>query len=150
MVKLDLNHKFIAKAKSKLVNKTNSVDEVVIVNLIQFLKPAERINFVNELWRVMKKGAKCQIVAPHWCASRAWGDLAFEFPPVAEPWFSHLNKEWRAKNAPWGTRYKCDFDHTYGYGMHPLLINRNQEYQHDALQFHKEAAQDLIATLIKR
>jgi hypothetical protein len=126
------------------------VDSVEIVNLLQFLKPAERVHFVNELWRVLKPGGKAQIIAPQWASSRAYGDLAFEYPPIAEPWLFHLNAAWRKANAPWGTAYKCDFDATWGYGLHPLLVTRNQEYQQHAVTFWKEAAQDLVANLIKR
>jgi hypothetical protein len=128
----------------------NSIDEASVINLVQFLKPADRIHFVNELHRVLKSGAKAQIIAPHWCASRAYGDLMFESPPVSESWFPHLNAAWREVNAPWGKAYKCDFDHTLGYGLHPGIVSRNQEYQQHAVTFWKEAGQDLCATLIKR
>jgi hypothetical protein len=149
-VVLSLNHDNLVAVRRKWTQATNSVDEVNIINLIQFLTPVERIHFVNELHRVMKPGAKAQINAPHWCSSRAMGDMAFQWPPVSEAWLHHLNKEWRVANAPWGKGYKCDFDVAGGYGLHPLLMTRNQEYQMHAVTFWKEAAQDLIATLVKR
>ena len=148
--KLDLTHKDIPRLRGKWPYSRNSVEDVTILNLVQMLNASERIHFVNELWRVMKPGAKAQISTPHWCSSRAWGDLAFVHPPVAEGWYFHLNKEWRTANAPWGRKYKCDFDMTFGYGMHQLLLSRNHEYQQHAVTFWKEAAQDLIATLTKR
>jgi hypothetical protein len=149
-IKLDLNRDSIPKLLKKWEWDSNSVDEINIINLIQFLNPEERIHFVNELWRVLKIGAKAHVTIPHWASARAYGDLAFVYPPVTETWFFHLNKDWRKGNAPWGIKYKCDFDFTLGYGMHPLLCNRNQEYQQHALTFWREAAQDLMATLIKR
>lgn len=149
-VKIELTWKDLAKVKKKWTQANNSVDEIAAAQLLQFLKPSERIHFVNEAYRVLKKGGKCQILTPHWCASRAWGDLAFEHPPVAEPWYHHLNEQWRKDNAPWGKGYKCDFDCTYGYSMHPGIQSRNQEYQHHAIQFWKESAQDMMATIIKR
>lgn len=149
-VKLALTEKDLPRIKGKWKEANGSVDEVSIVNVVSFLTPKERIHLVNELYRVMKDGAKCQIVAPHWCSNRAYGDMSFQWPPVSESWFAHLNKEWREKEAPWGKDYKCDFDVPYGYGMHPLICSRNQEYQQNALTFYKEAAQDIVATLIKR
>lgn len=149
-LKLDLTHKDIPKLKGRWSWASNSVDEVSVINLVQMLGPDERIHFVNELWRVMKPGAKAQLVIPHWCSARAYGDLAFQWPPVSEGWFYHLNAEWRKTNAPWGVKYKCDFDPTWGYGLHPLIVSRNQEYQQHAVTFFKESSQDTIATLTKR
>ncbi len=132
-------------------HKSGTIDFVKATNLVPFLTPKERIRFVNELFRVLKVGGKAQLIMPHWCSARAMGDLSFEFPPITEAWFPHLNKEWRKAQAPWGnTWYRCDFDHTLGYGLHPGIINRNQEYQQHAVTFWKEAAQDLIVTLTKR
>ena len=150
-VKLELDYKDIKRLNGhRWPYVANSVDEAYIVNLIPFLQPDERIRFMNELWRVLKKDAKAQIVSPHWCSARAHSDLAFVYPPVAEGWYYHLNADWRKANAPWGTKYRCDFDMTFGYGMHPLIVSRNQEYQQNAVTFWKEAAQDLIATVTKK
>lgn len=145
-----MNHNDIASVKKKLKWKSNSVDEVNIINLIQFLIPAERISFFNELYRILKVGGKIQMITPHWCSARAYGDLAFVYPPVSEAWIHHLNKEWREANAPWGKSYKCDFDVSGGYGMHQAICSRNTEYQQHAIMFWKEAAQDLITTLVKK
>jgi hypothetical protein len=65
-------------------------------------------------------------------------------------WFYYLDKNWRAANAPHNDKYTCDFASTWGYSMNGALSARNAEYQQIALQFWKEAAQDTIATLIKR
>ncbi len=147
---LELNYKDAKKLCKRWPWAADSIDDVKIVNVLQFLTPAQRIHFVNELHRVLKKGSKAQIIAPHWCASRAHGDLAFVYPPIAEAWFPHLNAEWRKAQAPWGKHYKCDFDHTLGYGLHPSITSRNPDYQNNAVTFWKEAAQDVICTLIKR
>jgi predicted SAM-dependent methyltransferase len=133
----------------KLKQKDNSVDELGVINTIEYLKPEERILFINELHRILKSGGKAMIVTPYWASSKAYGDLNFQWPPVVESWYFSLNREWREKNNP-DERYTCDFDHTWGYGMHQLIQSRNQEYQQHAIIFWKEAAQDLMATLIKR
>lgn len=148
--KLKLSHDDLEMVKGTWDYKTSAFSEVEVVNLVQFLTPAERIHFVNELHRVMKKGGKCQLIAPHWCSSRAYGDMMFQWPPVSESWLHHLNKDWREKNAPWGKGYTCDFDVGCGYGLHPELLNRNPEYQQNAVTFWKEACQDLAAMLTKR
>lgn len=127
-----------------------SVEEARASHFVEHLKPAERIHFVNELHRVLKTGGKCQIITPYWGSNRAYGDLTHEWPPVSEMWFHYLNKKWREENAPHNVEYTCDFDATWGYGIHPTLTVKSQEFQMFALQFYKEAAQDLMATVVKK
>ncbi len=149
-LKIDLTHADIPRLRKAWPWKSGTVDEVSVVNLVQMYTTDERIRFANELHRVMKKGAKAQISAPHFASHRAYGDLSFQWPPVSEAWLYHLNADWRKANAPWGVKYKCDFDLTFGYSLHQLVIPRNQEYQQHAITFFKEACQDLIATLVKK
>lgn len=128
----------------------DSVDEVHCSHFVEHLTAQERIHFVNELYRVLKPGGKATIITPHWASNRAYGDLTHQWPPVSEMWFYYLSKEWREANAPHNDQYTCDFDATWGYSTHPEINLRNQEYQQHALTFWKEAAQDTVATLIKR
>lgn len=129
--------------------KDGSVGEAHASHFLEHLEPEERIHFVNELYRVLAPGAKCQVVVPHWASNRAYGDLTHKWPPVSEFWFYYLNKDWRKQNAPHNTGYDCHFNATWGYSVHPDIQNRNQEYQVHALNFWKEAAQDIVATLEK-
>lgn len=128
----------------------NSVDEACSSHFVEHLTANERIHFVNELYRVLKPKGQCQIIVPHWASCRAYGDLTHQWPPVSEFWFYYLSKEWRAANAPHNDGYTCDFDATWGYSFHPMLMVRNQEFQQFAMQFYKEACQDIICTLTKK
>lgn len=128
----------------------DSVSEVFSRNLLNYIGGFSRIHFVNELHRVMKPGAKALLVVPHWCSNRAYGDVSVEWPPVAEEWFPRLTKSIRDEHFYWETDYTCDFDVTSGYGMHPLIRTRSHEYQQNALTFSKEAAEEILVTLIKR
>jgi hypothetical protein len=87
---------------------------------------------------------------PHWASCRAYGDLTHQWPPVSEFWFYYLNADWRKQNAPHNDTYTCDFDAVWGYGMHPTITTRNQEYQQFAMANYKEAVQDIHATLTKK
>jgi hypothetical protein len=133
-----------------------SVDEAHASHFIEHLNALQRIHFVNELYRVLKKDAKATIIAPHWASCRAYGDPTHVFPPVCEFWFYYLQKTWRMQNAPHTDvqhmkgGFACDFESTWGYNMHPLLVPRNQEYQTYAVSWYKEAAQDIAATLTKK
>lgn len=127
-----------------------SVDEVHCSHFVEHLTAPERIHFVNELCRVLIPGGTATIIVPHWSSARAYGDLTHQWPPVSEFWFYYLLASWRETNAPHNDAYTCDFDATWGYAMHGEVAKRNQEFQGFAMQFYKEACQDLIATLTKR
>lgn len=128
----------------------SSVDEVHCSHFVEHLTAPERIHFVNELWRVLKPGAKATVIVPHWGSCRAYGDMTHQWPPVSEFWFYYLLASWRAENAPHNDAYTCDFDATWGYTLHPSIAVRNVEFQQFAVGFYKEAVQDLIATLVAR
>ena len=127
-----------------------SVEEAHASHFVEHLGAAERVHFVNELYRVLVPAGKCQIITPHWASCRAYGDLTHKWPPVSEFWFYYLNKEWRAVNAPHNDGYQCDFEATWGYSLREDLAIRNLEFQQFALGNYKEAAQDIIAMLTKR
>lgn len=134
----------------------NSVEEIHCSHTIEHFDSAERVHIFNEMYRIMKPGAKATIIAPHWCSCRAYGDPTHKWPPVSEFLFYYLLKDWRRTQAPhtdaehWPQGFKCDFDATWGYSLQQDIVSRNQEYQQNALKFWKEAAQDIIATLTKR
>ena len=149
-VKLDWAAKDVPSLRGALVYADNSVDSVSLVHVIQFLTPDERIDLMNELYRIMRVGAKCVIISPHWSCQRAYADMRLQWPPVAEGWLAYLNAGTRTAD-PWiDARYKCDFEATWGESLHPVVAARNSEYQQHAVQFFKEAVQDIAATLIKK
>lgn len=137
----------------------NSVEEAhcshVLEHLTNFEGKWERIHFFNELHRVLKPGAKCMLIFPHWCSNRYYGDPTHK-EPFSEMGFYYLSKAWRDINAPHSdiahnpNGYSCDLEATWGYSMHQNLLTRNQEYQVHAMTFWKEACQDIIATLIAK
>ena len=133
----------------------NSIEEVHSSHFLEHLTANERVHFYNEMYRVMKKGAKATIIVPHWASNRAYGDPTHQWPPVAEMSFYYLKQDWRTEQAPhtdikWNPQgYSCNFEATWGYSFAPDLAVRNQEYVQFALQNYKEAAQDMHASLTK-
>jgi SAM-dependent methyltransferase len=138
----------------KLPYGDDSVDEVHCSHFLEHLTQDERVHFLNEAHRVMRKDAKMTLIVPHWCSNRAYGDPTHKWPAVSEMFFYYLSKPWRKVQAPHTdsefnpTGFACDFSATWGYSLHPDLVVRNQDYQQHALSFSKEAAQDIIATLV--
>ena len=128
--------------------KDDSVSEVNCTHFVEHLAATDRIHFFNELYRVMKVGAKAAIVVPHWASTRAYGDLTHQWPPVVEMFWYYLDANWLRANAP-HVPLKCNFQATWGYSIHPTWQVKNQEAQMFAITHYREAAQDMIATLTK-
>ncbi len=133
-----------------------SVDEAHASHVIEHFTAIERVHFVNELYRVLKPGGTCTLIFPIWSSGRAYGDPTHQWPPMSEFWFYYLKKDWRSEQAPhtdaefWKDGFNCDFDATWGYALHPAIGVRNQEFQEFAVNFYKEAVQDIQATLTRR
>jgi len=144
--------------------KDNSVTEVHASHVVEHFDAMQRVHFINELYRVLIPGGKATIICPHWASCRAYGDPTHKWPPVSEFWFYYLSKEWRLgnedKNLPGNAPhtdatylkggFNCDFEATWGYSLHPMVQLRSQEAQQFMVQFYKESAADVMATLIKK
>jgi Methyltransferase domain len=159
-------HAFPTHAVITLDGKTmlrdSSVTEFHCSHFLEHLTGLERVRFYNELYRVLTPGGRGKIVTPHWASNRAYGDFTHQWPPVSEMTYYYLNKDWRigidgvGGNAPhndikWNQDgYTCDFDASWGYGMHGAIIGRNTEYQNFAMAWFKEACQDMHCTLVSK
>lgn len=134
-----------------------SVDEAYSSHMVEHLSWVQRVHFFNELGRVLKVGAKCQVIMPHWSSARFYGDPTHQAAFSEFGWF-YLLKSWREANAPHvdsvmapgPLAYSCDFDVSYGYSMHGGLTGRNNEFVQFAMTYYLEARQDMIATLVRR
>lgn len=146
----------VANLREQWPWEDNSISEVHCAHCLEHFTASERVHFVNELYRVLKPGAKATVIVPHWSSCRAYGDPTHQWPPVSEFFFYYLKREWRKANAPhtdsdhieWG--FDCDFEVTWGFALEQTLLSRNTEYQQHAITFFKEACQDMIATFVKR
>lgn len=117
----------------------------------------ERVHFFNELYRVLKVGAQCRLIIPHWCSNRYYGDPT-HCEPFSEMGFYYLDPKWRETQAPhadsrWNPHgYNCDFacGWNYHYRNEPHLVGRNQEYIDRFVAYSKEIITDIDCTMTKR
>ena len=137
--------------------KDETVAEIFMSNGLEHFTGKQRPFIFNEMYRVMQKDAKATVITPLWSSNRAYGDFTHEWPPVSEMLYFYVSNKWRMENAPdndaqWTEGgYSCDFEATWGYAnIHPSMNSRNDESKMFALSFYKEAAGDLIATLVKK
>jgi hypothetical protein len=127
----------------------NSVDEVFCSHFLEHLSGQERVLFFNELYRVLKPGARALMITPDWSHACAYGDPTHKWPPVSSWYALYLNKAWRDINAPHVT-FTCDFDWTHAVAWEEWLNSRNNETKTFALQHYINSTRDLHITLTKR
>jgi len=145
---IDFGQKHVHDLLRKWPWPDQSVDEAYSSHFIEHLAGGgEREFFMNELYRVMKWGAKATILGPHWSNDCAYGDPTHKFPPLSTWTSNYWNKAWRDVNAP-HSAYTCDFDTpTIGYSFDgsPILnLNvRNLEFQQHHCNHSRNAMRDI-------
>lgn len=127
----------------------DSVDEVLCSHFLEHLTGQERITFFNELYRVLKIGAKALMVTPDWSHASAYGDPTHQWPPISSWYALYLHKAWRSGNAP-HVGYTCDFDWVHAVTWDEWLGTRNDEMKQFAMQRYINSSRDLHITLTKR
>jgi SAM-dependent methyltransferase len=129
--------------------RDGTVEEAFCSHVVEHLTAAERIHFINELYRVLRPGAAATIVVPNWASALAYGDLTHQWPPVSTDWFYYLGKAWRTQHAPHNDFYTCDFSVQYRYAMHEHFRSAPPGDQQFACTFYVDAAPEITAELKK-
>lgn len=127
-----------------------SVEEVHCSHFFEHVPAKLRGAFMDELYRVMKPGAKAQFITPYWSSVRAIQDPTHEWPPISEMSYLYFNKGWREANKLEHYGFECDFDFTCGYGLAGDIAPKNQEAQQFAISHYINAANDLFCNLTRR
>lgn len=130
--------------------ESDSVDEVVSSHFLEHLTGPERILFMDELWRVMKVGAKATIQVPYWSSMRAVQDPTHQWPPICECSFLYFNKGWRENNKLTHYLGKCDFDFGFAYQVTQKTASRHQDVQMEWAAHNINTVDDLVVTLTKK
>jgi hypothetical protein len=132
--------------------ENDSVDGVASSHTLEHFTMPERCHFARELMRVLKPGAKAEIVTPHWMHERSYGDPTHQWPAVTFMQYLYWNKGWRDVNAPHTEELLkgVDFDVGGGSGIEPAWQNRNDEMRLFAMTHYNNVCTDLIVTLTKR
>jgi predicted SAM-dependent methyltransferase len=116
----------------------------------EYLHPTDDfINFMNEVYRILKPGGKLTIVCPHYMSTRAFGDPTHT-RQIGDLTFYYFNKQWRDAVKIAHGAYNCDFDIKYSYSIDNNLTLRSEEYRNKAFTEHWNAINDILAELTKR
>jgi len=128
-----------------------SVEEAHSAFLFQRVPAKLRGRWMDELWRVLRPGAKATVLVPHWTSVRAVQDFAHEWPPLAEQSFLYFNRRWRVDNKLTEEAYqlRCDFNFTYGYRLDPETESRAEDVRGFWVKHYTNAILDLQVVLEK-
>jgi len=129
--------------------KTGSIDEAVCIGILEFIPGKIRGAFMDEIFRVLKPGGKCQVVVPYWNTQAAIQDYRHEWPPMTEQSFLYFNKAWREQNKL-DIGLKCDFEFNYGYNFDAEMMARNDEGKAFYIKHYTNSVQALQIMLIKK
>lgn len=125
------------------------VDGIFTSHFFEHLDGPERVDFMNECWRVMKVGAQMVIIVPYWSSVRSIQDPYHKFPPVSENSFLYFVEHWRIDNKLTHYPITCNFNFGYGYALDPELSLRAEAVQHRAVKNDINAVMDVHVTLTK-
>lgn len=129
---------------------SESVTEVQAAHFLEHLTGAQRMDFMNELWRILKPEGTATIVTPYGGSYRAFQDPTHQWPPIVEASYLYFNRKWREENQLDHYPIHCDFDFTYGYQIDNPWASRAQEAKDFALRHYVNVAADLHVVLTKR
>src|SRR5690349_8256886 len=89
--------------------KSGSIDEIVCINVFEFIPGETRGKFMDEVYRVLSNIGKATFIVPYWNSAIGIQDYRYQYPPLVEQSFMYFNKGWReANNLKLGII--CDFD----------------------------------------
>lgn len=131
--------------------KNESVEEIASVGYLCYVPGNWRVNFMEEVYRVLITGGKATFVVPYWSSMRAIQDYRYEWPPWCESSFLYFDKQWREANRLAYRNLKCDFEiSNYGYTADNETAGRSDEVRQFWVKHYVNAVNDLNMVLVKR
>lgn len=137
--------------------ESESVDEINCSHFIEHIphdinnsndKRDGLIQFMDEMYRVLKPKGKVHIQAPYYTSMRAFGDPT-HVRYIADWSFLYYNREWIEANKLEHYNIKSNFDMKYSYLITNELSLRSEEVRNNAFQHDWNVIDDIIVELIK-
>jgi len=135
----------------------NSVDEINCSHYVEHIPHDAKngnkldglIQFMNEVYRILKPEGKATIIAPYYTSVRAYGDPTHQ-RSICDWTFYYYNKEWRKVNKLEHMGITCNFDATFSYLITNELTLRSEEIRNKAFKHDWNAIDDMVAELVKK
>ena len=127
-----------------------SVDEVYCSHFLEHLDGPERMDFMDELYRVMKPGAKALFITPYWTGVGAVQDPTHKWPPISERSYLYFNAAARRSMYVEHYAIRCDFDAEFSGVLAPEIAKLGPQEQAFAKHHYFNAVAELHAQLTRR
>jgi len=124
----------------------NSVDEIFCSHYIEHVP--DLVSFANELYRIMKPGAKATIIAPYYSSIRAWQDPT-HVRAISENTFQYFRKDWREARRLDHYPIVVDFEVVCGYKLAPDWRNKEGAELEFAMKHYINVVDDIIVEMLK-
>jgi predicted SAM-dependent methyltransferase len=126
--------------------ENDSVDEIFCQHYIEHVP--DFVSFANELHRIMKVGAKAEIIAPYYTSVRAWMDPT-HIRAISEGSFQYLSKKWRESQGLDHYPITADFEYVYRYGLDSNWKDKSAEELDFAITHYFNVVHDIEVVLTK-
>ena len=136
-----------------------SIDGAFSNHFLEHLTGEERIIFFNEMYRILKPGARMRLVHPYYKSSRAVQDPTHKFPSICEESYLYWDKQWRDANKLGHYLGNCDFEVVpRGTGKEAKIFytwqdtswaNKNEETRGFAMRHYFNVIADMIVDITK-
>ena len=132
----------------------DSIDEARCSHFFEHLDSKERVSFMNELYRILKKGAGCMFITPRGF-DRQVQDFSHKWPPIVQASYCYYDKEWYKANKL--EHYielhgiACNFEvRPMQISVTPDFATRPDEHKMFAINYYSNVAVDLVVVMVKR
>jgi len=106
------------------------------------------IQFMNELYRILKPEGKVTIIAPYYTSIRAYGDPTHQ-RFICDWTFLYYNKEWRDSNKLSHYGIIANFDSIINYHISEEMSLRSEQVRNKAFMENWNAVDDIMVELTK-
>lgn len=132
--------------------KDNSIDGAFSSHFVEHLDGLTRIKFFNEMYRILKMGARMRHIHPHYRSVRAIQDPTHAWPPIAPESYWYWDKGFREANKLGHYLGNCDYAITvYNSGLNtPWDTKEKETVVPFAIKHYNDVVPDLIADMVKR
>jgi len=124
-------------------------ESVSHINCAHFLEHVEDIiKFMNECYRIMKNGARMDIVCPYYTSIRAWQDPT-HVRAITQDTFLYFNKSWRREHGLDHYNITTDFNYEFAFHLNDEWKEKAEEEKIFAIKHYFNVVDDIHVVLFK-
>ncbi len=131
-----------------------SITAVRCSHYFEHLDGAQRMQFMEELYRILIPAGKAIMITPHWSSTRAYMDPTHKWPPVCEYSYAYFDRNWREKERLHHyLPITCDFEYVSEfmvYDKKDLMDMLTKRFGPDSFHNLLNVVDDIKTTLTKR